>query len=177
MDDYQENGNTATVPRRGRAQEHRDLNPWWGEPPDLQTAQQWLAVIQGEIEKIQNDLASANQGVPVFEDDGSPVTPAGFAMWRRAKLNKRESRVERLHYLKRFIEDHDTSNLTPGQRRAITKDREVPVHAMFAAARRFEMLEDLHDLCRKLAEEDNDENWNAMLDQLDVLAQHGIAES
>lgn len=172
----QTSSGAATIPRRGRTQETRDLNPWWGEPPDIATAVQWRDVIQGEIEKIQNELADANQGLPVLEDDGTPVTPAGFAVWRRGKLNKRESRVTRLHYLKRWIEDHDTSDLTPGQRRAITKDRDVPVQSMFAAARRFEMLEELHDICRRMAEEDSDANWEAMLGQLDVLAQHGISE-
>lgn len=177
MDTEPQPGNSvATIPRRSRTQEHRDLNPWWGEPPDLQTATEWVGVIQGEIEKIQNELADANQGIPVFEENGAPVTPAGFAVWRRGKLNKRETRVNRLHYLKRYIEDREASTLTPGQRRAVVKDRDITVHSMFAAARRFEMLEDLHDICRRMAEEDTDDNWDAMQNQLDVLAQHGISE-
>lgn len=157
--------------------EHDNLNPWVGVPPNLVTAQRWRDVIVGEVNKIDTELANARNGLDVYDDTGAVVSPNDLVYWRRQKLNKKDKRLNRLRYLKRWIDEHEGGvALTKSQRSAMHEARDISVPAMFAAAKRFEMLDELHRACMALADEDSDENWARMTHMLDVLDQHGIQE-
>ena len=162
---------------RGPFQDAPDRNAWFGDPPDIHTAQRWLMTVQDAVQRVQTELSSASQSLPVYEDDGTPVAPVRFPTWRRSKLEKLDVWNQRIRGLKHWMEVNDGQQLTDGQRRSLAKDRDVPVHCMFAAARRLEMYHELYLAVLRWWDEDTDEHERAIGRCLDVLEQHGTNDA
>lgn len=161
----------------------REVHPWYGEPPDLETARRWVSILSDDIQKIQTELGNARDGGIAYWDDGSPVAEADLLRWRREKLDKKDARHRRHRWVKDWVMAHEGIAALPTKvGKTLARDKHTPVELMFAATRRLELLEHLFEVSEALladglvadvVDQMNREGWTEFVRAVEIVQAHG----
>jgi hypothetical protein len=162
---------------------HNVPHPFWGEPPDVDTCQTWMAIVLSTTTNIEAELSFTRVGGRVVDDAGSPVSHEHYATWRKDRVSRLMRGRTRYRWLKEWSRNHGGSGKvgvpsTPPRPPADPLPA-IPIaqangRVLQAVVKRYGRLERLYDTLLRYTQDDDAVSWEHVITAMDGCA---IAEA
>lgn len=143
----------------------RDVpHPFWGDPPDVETCQEWMSIVLGSANRCQEELSFATKGGRITDEHQRPLSQLEYAAWRREKVGEWHRKMARYRMLKAWRIEADRARATSPKEMT---QRAYNGGAIKAAVKRYGQLENVFEALTAWLADDTDETWSGLLEAVE----------